>query len=526
MMYTQEQEKILSKYPILENGDFNIPRKTIFGLIGKDDLSDDRARLIEYCNNSADRNNEMYFYDSLCAVEFILEGATAYTTPDKRICLNYPCEDICPMDDKRFRRWYFIFCHECMHQLWNTFGVADKIKKDLGSCDFQLLNIASDCVINDYLKYDQNAGKVVPTSIILPETIKTKYGVDFDRLKDTQYSLYCKLNKLNQKDKDDLKDQYGDDSQQGQGQQGQGQQGQGQQGQGQQGQGQQGNRKKAGKDDGGILTRADIEENERRMTKIIEKYSKQMGGMLGDFLNKCRSSQKLEKGGLMIDVGKGSMHWDKELANVCNKFLKQKLINIKKKYTPTYSRIKRGEQAFGDNDRNRVLKKGKKILKEKIGFNMALYIDVSGSMYNVIDKVFDTSYNIVNTLNKTFGKNEIVDPKKINLKSYVFTTKMREIKYGTKTSVGGGTYAFNDLLNDIHNYNQDAFLNIIITDGEFSSINWNDVQNIIKKMEGLVVMVTNNESNKDEFDNEMKKIIKSCGPKFKVIYTDPDFTIS
>ena len=45
--------------------------------------------------------------------------------------------------------------------------------------------------------------KKTPPSIgIFPEVLKKEFGVEYDRKKDTQYTLYLKLLKLDKKDKD------------------------------------------------------------------------------------------------------------------------------------------------------------------------------------------------------------------------------------------------------------------------------------------------------------------------------------
>ena len=64
---------------------------------------------------------------------------------------------------------------------------------------FNLLNIASDCVINDYLK---SLRKKEPFKDgIFPETLKENFGIDYDRKNDTQYSLYIKLLGVYEKNK-------------------------------------------------------------------------------------------------------------------------------------------------------------------------------------------------------------------------------------------------------------------------------------------------------------------------------------
>ena len=117
------------------------------------------------------------------------DDAIAYTTPDHLIYMNCPNSKI-----NGVKQWDFVYDHECLHQLWDTFGVADKIKKQYGSYNHDILNIASDCVINDYLSYFRH--KSQPNDLITPEYLKKTYNVEYDRKKDTQFTLYLKLNKI------------------------------------------------------------------------------------------------------------------------------------------------------------------------------------------------------------------------------------------------------------------------------------------------------------------------------------------
>ena len=539
------EEELLKEYPILTDKDFRIAKRSICNLIGKDEYTDDRGRLTEYCNETSDNNDEMFFYEMLRALEFILENATAYTTPDKRICLNYPCENIVPMDSARYRRWYFVYCHECLHQLWDTFAVADQIKKDLGECNFELLNIASDCVINEYLAKDMPDGKLLPINVITADFLKKRYGVEYSRRNDTQYSLYLKLLELSKEQQDDLCNQGNQGNQQGnqgnqQGNQGnkqgnqQGNQGNQQGNQGNKQGNQQGNQQSnqgnqqndgSGNDDNKI-DRELIEENRAAVEKILKKYSQSLSGGLKDFLEKCKASKDLEAGGLLMQANKGGGHWNKELQNECDMYIRQRLQNRDKKYKKSRKRFKRGETPFSDQDfkNGRILNPGKEEIKDQIGFDMALYIDVSGSMSGCIDRVFDTAYNIVATIKKLYSHDKLVDANAINIKSYVFTEKMYEIPFGKKVNANGGTYSFNNLLDDIYKRNANAFLNIVISDGDFSGINVEAVKNALDNMDGLFVLVTNKP--KGYFTDLVNTIKRSVGPKLVDIYADADFTVS
>lgn len=163
---------------------------------GKDKF---RVKMVEYINDTSDNNDDMFFYDMLPFTRFLnpSDKAIAYTTPDHIIFLNSPGKV-----GENVRVWDFIYCHECLHQLWDTFEVGERIKKAGFEYNHNLLNIASDCVINDYLK---SLRKKEPFKDgIFPETLKEKFGIDYDRKNDTQYSLYIKLLGVYEKNKSEM----------------------------------------------------------------------------------------------------------------------------------------------------------------------------------------------------------------------------------------------------------------------------------------------------------------------------------
>ena len=152
-----------------------------------------RVKTVEYINDSASDNADQFFYDSLVYLRFLSKAEghdhIAFTTPDKFIYMVCPDAENGP--GEKIRVWEFIYCHECLHQLWDTFGVADRIKQEGLEYNHMLLNVASDCVINDYLSYYRKKERYEDG--IFPEVLEKDYGVTYDRKKDTQYTLYCKL---------------------------------------------------------------------------------------------------------------------------------------------------------------------------------------------------------------------------------------------------------------------------------------------------------------------------------------------
>ena len=177
-----------------------------------------RVKLIEYVDDTADNEEDEFFYDMIEFCRFLKPDpeTTAYTTPDHLIYLNAP-----GIFGEKVREWDFIYCHECLHQLWDTFGVEDQIKKNGIKFDHYVLNVASDCVINDYLSAIRK--KSAPSEVILPEHLQKQFGVTYDRKVDTQFTLYLKLLEVAEKLRKDQKCQDAQDG--GEGQEGQGGQG-------------------------------------------------------------------------------------------------------------------------------------------------------------------------------------------------------------------------------------------------------------------------------------------------------------
>lgn len=186
------------KSSLLNENDLKGVKNSIIKVSEKDGKENFRVRLIEYINDSSENDDDMFFYDMLEFSRFLDPddpGAVAYTTPDHLIYMNAPNDSI----GESYRKWDFVYDHECLHQLWDTFGVAEKIKEKYGDYDHMVLNIASDCVINDYLYAIRK--KERPDDLITPELIKEQFGVDYDRKYDTQFTLYEKIMKSVEKQK-------------------------------------------------------------------------------------------------------------------------------------------------------------------------------------------------------------------------------------------------------------------------------------------------------------------------------------
>ena len=209
------------KSSLLKYNEFKYLKNSLIKVSELDDKQNFRVKLIEYINDTADNEDDMFFFEMLPFVRFLFpnDKSIAYTTPEHLIYLNTPGKP-----GENLRMWDFIYCHECLHQLWDTFDVGNKLKKDGIEYNHKLLNIASDCVINDFLK--SMRGKTPYENGIFPESLKEEFGIEYDRKYDTQYSLYLKLLDVYKEQRQALEDfmkefedQLKDKQGQGQGQQ-------------------------------------------------------------------------------------------------------------------------------------------------------------------------------------------------------------------------------------------------------------------------------------------------------------------
>lgn len=176
---------------LLDAKDFEKVKKNI--LLCNDNKEEWKYDFIEFVNDDCDQSDYSFFYDSLPFVRFIVDTNqtnVAYTTPNKRIFMNAP--HVNDIGESKVL-WESIYFHECLHQLWDTFGVGEQIKEQLGEEKYNhsLLNIASDCVINEFIM--NNMGRKMPKDLVDAELLKNKFNVEYDRSKDNQFTLYVKL---------------------------------------------------------------------------------------------------------------------------------------------------------------------------------------------------------------------------------------------------------------------------------------------------------------------------------------------
>ena len=273
--------------------------------------------------------------------------------------------------------------------------------------------------------------------------------------------------------------------------------------------------KKAGKGHiAPVETAKDLEKLKKDAEDVINEYKNKLAGDLGEFLAKCKSSAKLEKDGLAAQVTKGVKGWNVELDQRINKYVKQKVFQKKRQWQQTYSRVKRGT---GYVKMGEPLQPGRRIKDDTMVINVAFYIDRSGSMGSALDTVFDAAYVICDALKKRYRKEKVVDD--IIFKILAFDDDIAEIKFGNKTTLGGGTMSMSDLLKSIKRYTNNYLINVVITDGYFN-INDSEVKKFIEDVNGIVVYIVNRDF------PEMEKLADKLKTKLFFIKADGAFKIS
>lgn len=264
-----------------------------------------------------------------------------------------------------------------------------------------------------------------------------------------------------------------------------------------------------------VLSNVDLEEIKKKAEATINKYKNKISGDIGKFIDQCQASTKLKENGLVVGAAKAESKWNAKLYGYTSAYIKNRVFQKHREYKRTYQRPSRraGIVKFGE-----PLQKGKKIKDDKLIISVAFYIDRSGSMSGSIDDVFNASYIIANAIKRIYGRDKLIED--FEFKMFVFDTRMNEIKWGTKSSVGGGTMDLDELLKHIKDETNDYMINIIITDAEFG-VNESKITDFLKDINGCIIFVTNNQT------SEVKDVANKSENKLKLFYVqaDANFTI-
>lgn len=154
-----------------------------------------KYELIELLNDSYSTRETEYFYNMMVLINFVFvpdPNNIGCTDENCEIYLNAPHPLKLPGFGKNDEfNWKFTFMHECMHQFWDSFGIAKEVQKNGLPYNHELFNIASDCVINEFL--DSRFKLKIPKGLISADFIENEFDVVYNPKTDTQYSLYKKI---------------------------------------------------------------------------------------------------------------------------------------------------------------------------------------------------------------------------------------------------------------------------------------------------------------------------------------------
>ena len=258
----------------------------------------------------------------------------------------------------------------------------------------------------------------------------------------------------------------------------------------------------------------DIDEIRKDAEEVLKKYANKLTGPIGEYISKCKSSASLKRDGLKVNTYRGHAGWNTEMNQICQGFVKAKVFEKKRQYEKTYSRVKRGSGfvKFGQ-----PIEPGRKIKEDKMNIDVAFYIDKSYSMKNSIDNVYKAVFYIAQALKKQFGIEKVVD--KVIFKSFAFDNSLHELEFGKTMSASGGTMSFNDLLKCIGENTKDYLINVIVTDAEFQSINVNNIKDLLKSINGIILFITN------EPEQVIENMAKENKNKLYYILANKQFTL-
>jgi predicted metal-dependent peptidase len=263
------------------------------------------------------------------------------------------------------------------------------------------------------------------------------------------------------------------------------------------------------------FTPEELAEIKKHGEEVIKRYQGVISGALGEFIKKCKSSVKCDENGLEAKAERGSTSWNRTMDTAINAFVRKKIFQKKRRYKTTYKKLKRGTGIVKMGD---ILQPGRKKIEERMDISIAFYIDRSGSMSGCIDDVFKACHTIADALKKRFKQEKVID--KQVFKSWAFDIQMHELPWGKTISASGGTMDFDKILDYINRHTKDFLINIIITDAGFS-VSTQQVKDLLKSIEGMVIFVTNTAS------HEVEAISKETEFRTQLVYVlaDPNFTV-
>ena len=466
----------------------------------KDAYTSAREDMLVYVDDENFPKKKAFFWDMLPFIRFVHKDSktVAYTTPEHLLYFNVGYS--ISVGQVSTADWDFIFCHECLHQIWDTFDVGKTIQKQYGACDYKLLNYASDCVINDFLY--EVLGKPRPAFGIFSKDIKEAFGVDYNRFEDTQLTLYLKMVVAGAKSNPELdskQQQTGDNTPR---------------------ENEKRNNKESeldgesgedsidtgdgGEDSIGTSDRTtDVytdEDSARAAQKVIDTWKNRISGEIGEFTKKCSKSKA--EAGLELNTKEPDSRFDGWIEKLRKRIFKEiedsVNINLRKtvstKREETWSRLRRGT---GFVQQGQMLKKGtktKEVTPPQTTIKSTFFLDQSGSMKgDTIRNATAFVEGMVYMIENRYKRDTRIDGTLVDV--YSFDTGIRKISLGKIPRCEGSTCSLSYLLHFMIENHSEDMINTIITDGYFESDDVRNTAKALKELKGIVILIVNTDSN-------------------------------
>ena len=263
--------------------------------------------------------------------------------------------------------------------------------------------------------------------------------------------------------------------------------------------------------------------------KIIKQYAQTTDNMLKDYVKKCSSAEKNQKGVIVqTKFEKTQYSWAHQFSDIIKNTVRQRVSKRAKDFEETYRRPNRRQGIVHDND---IIKKGQIPVKDRLTISIAFYVDCSGSMGYVggnrteqnVKNIFKFIYELSDVIMKKYHKNPIVEGCVFD--TYAFNEEIKKIKRPNAPTTNGGTMDLNRLMNNINQLTPNHMINVIITDAEMN-FNINDIKNELKQMAGLCVFITNDSGVAQTLAPLNDVVTSNKMSKFKFIKVPGDFNIS
>lgn len=256
---------------------------------------------------------------------------------------------------------------------------------------------------------------------------------------------------------------------------------------------------------------------------VIEEFSKKITGPVGDFLEKCKDSIKdikelkneKNKPAVKAYARKAKNAWDVDFKKLIDTYVTDCVQERKHEKKKTWARPNRRQGVVKDGD---VLRRGELPKQDKIDITMTFYIDISYSMVgDPVINAFKAAYAYSDFIKKENQDEAVVG--EFDYTFWAFNERFHKIVGKKIPAASGGNVDFNQILDYIESHSMNDMINVIITDAQFT-INPHKCVEIIKKTEGLFIVIANNQKNVSEFE-EMKNALQE---KFEYLIADEDFT--